>query len=137
MLRLAATAALPAYTPHTICRLDRLHHALHRIRCDGLAVDRGELVPDTCTVAVPALGPGNVAIAAVEVEVDDLAADTVAAVTPALTLAAHALIRELHPDWWRGTAGAPFHRVTRPRESAQRSVVRPLLELHALPFRQH
>jgi hypothetical protein len=38
----------------------------------------------------------------VEVEVEDLAAETVAAVMPALTLAAHALSRELHPDWWRG-----------------------------------
>jgi DNA-binding IclR family transcriptional regulator len=102
VLRLAATASLPAYTPNTICRPDRLHHALHRIRCDGLAVDRGELIPDICTVAVPALGPGNVAITAVEVEVEDLAVETVAAVTPALTLAAHALSRELHPDWWRG-----------------------------------
>jgi hypothetical protein len=36
------------------------------------------------------------------VEVEDLAVETVAAVTPALTLAAHALSRELHPDWWRG-----------------------------------
>ena len=31
-----------------------------------------------------------------------LGAETVAVMTPALTLAAHALSRELHPDWWRG-----------------------------------
>ena len=59
VLRLAATASLPAYTPNTICRPDRLHHALHRIRCDGLAVDRGELMPDIYTVAVPRVGPGQ------------------------------------------------------------------------------
>ena len=53
------------------------------------------------TVAVPVLGPGDIALAAVEVEVDDLSAETIATVTPVLTLAAHGLMRELHPSWRR------------------------------------
>ena len=47
------------------------------------------------------LGPGDIALAAVEVEVEDLSADTIATVTPVLTLAAHGLTRELHPSWRR------------------------------------
>ena len=96
VLRLIGTASLPAYTPNTSDPPGPAppRPAPHPVR--RLAVDRGELIPDICTVAVPALGPGNIAIAAVEVEVEDLAAETVAAVTPALTLAAHALSRELH-----------------------------------------
>jgi DNA-binding IclR family transcriptional regulator len=105
VLRLVAGAPLPAYTARTLTRPDQLHDALRRVRGDGVAVDRGELIPDTCSVAVPVLGPGAIAIAAVEVEVENLADDTVEAVTPALVLAAHGLVRELHPEWWR--AGRP------------------------------
>ena len=50
---------------------------------------------------MPVLGPGDIALAAVEVEVEDLSADTIATVTPVLTLAAHGLTRELHPSWRR------------------------------------
>ena len=55
----------------------------------------------------PSLGPGDIALAAVEVEVEDLSADTIATVTPVLTLAAHGLTRELHPSWRRERAGSP------------------------------
>jgi len=101
VLRRMATAQLTAYTPHTLTRADQLHHALHLVRRSGVALDRGELVAETRSVAVPVLGPGDVAIAAVEVEVADLSGATIAAVTPVLTLAAHGLVRELHPGWWR------------------------------------
>jgi DNA-binding IclR family transcriptional regulator len=101
ILRLIATAQLTAYTPRTLTRPDQLHHALHRVRCDGVALDRGELMASIYTVAVPVLGPGDIALAAVEVEVEGLSEDTIASVTPALTLAAHGLTRELHPAWWR------------------------------------
>ena len=51
----------------------------------GNAADQGR------SVAVPVLGPGDIALAAVEVEVADLADTTLAAVTPLLMLAAHGL----------------------------------------------
>jgi DNA-binding IclR family transcriptional regulator len=101
VLRLVSAGSLPAYTARTLTRPDQLHDALRRVREDGVALDRGELSPDVCAVAVPVLDPGAVAIAAVEVEVENLSADTVDAVTPALVLAAHGLVRELHPGWWR------------------------------------
>ena len=62
---------------------------------------QGELSAHVRTVAVPVLGPGDIALAAVEVEVEDLSAGTLATVTPVLTLAAHGLTRELHPSWRR------------------------------------
>lgn len=101
VLRRLGTASLPSFTAHTLTRSDQLHHALHRVRCDGRALDRGELSAQVRTVAVPVLGPGDIALAAVEVEVDDLSAETIATVTPVLTLAAHGLMRELHPSWRR------------------------------------
>ena len=105
VLRRVGTASLPGFTARTLTRPDQLHHALHRVRCDGRAVDRGELNAHVRTVAVPVLGPGDIALAAVEVEVEveDLSADTIATVTPVLTLAAHGLTRELHPSWRRST----------------------------------
>jgi hypothetical protein len=65
---------------------------------------------------VPVLGPGDIALAAVEVEVEDLSADTIATVTPVLTLAAHGLTRELHPSWRRNTRAphAPSGEVDEP-----------------------
>ena len=109
VVRLLCAAPLPAYTTRTLTRPDQLHDALRRVRGDGVAVDRGELTPDTGTVAVPGLDPGAVALAAVEVEVENVTPDTVEAVIPALTLAAHGLVRELRPDWWRAarSSGCP------------------------------
>jgi IclR family acetate operon transcriptional repressor len=118
IIRLVCAATLPAYTARTLTRPDRLHDALRRVRHDGVALDHGELSPDVFAVAVPVLDPGAVAIAAVEVEVENLSPDTVDAVTPALVLAAHGLVRELHPGWWR--AARPPGRGTAPdgQESA-------------------
>jgi IclR family transcriptional regulator, acetate operon repressor len=101
VLRRIGTASLTSFTARTLTRPDQLHRALHRVRCDGRALDRGELSAHVRTVAVPVLGPGDIALAAVEVEVDDLSAGTIATVTPVLTLAAHGLMRELHPSWRR------------------------------------
>ena len=122
VLRRVGTASLPGFTARTLTRPDQLHHALHRVRCDGRALDRGELNAHVRTVAVPVLGPGDIALAAVEVEVEDLSADTIATVTPVLTLAAHGLTRELHPFWRRNArarhpvrrSGAGVRRLTMP-----------------------
>lgn len=99
VLRRIATAPLPSFTARTLTRPDRLHYALSRVRCEGRALDRGELSAHVRTVAVPVLGPGDIALAAVEVE--DLSAEVIATVTPVLTLAAQGLTRELHPSLWR------------------------------------
>jgi DNA-binding IclR family transcriptional regulator len=96
VVRLITAAPLPAYTARTLTRPGQVHDALRCVRVDGVAVDRGELVPDTCAVAVPVLDAGAVPIAAVEVEVENITVETVEAVMPALVLAAHGLVRELH-----------------------------------------
>ncbi|MDT0347969.1 IclR family transcriptional regulator [Pseudonocardia charpentierae] len=102
--RTALASRLPGYTPRTVTRPDRLRRALAETRHHGYATDHGELDPQTCAVAVPVLGPGNVAIAAIEVQVDALTPHTLGEVAPTLTLAAHALGRELDPDSWRRSA---------------------------------
>jgi DNA-binding IclR family transcriptional regulator len=96
-IRLLVTGCLPTYTCRTLARADQLLHALQTTRRDGVATSRGELTTDSHAVAVPVLGPDAPALAAIEVEVDTVAPDTIAALIPALRLAAHALIRELHP----------------------------------------
>jgi DNA-binding IclR family transcriptional regulator len=95
-VRRVAAGGLTAYTARTLTRPDQLLHALQVTRNDGLATSRGELT-EALAVAVPVLGPDAVALAAIEVDVAALTPETIAAVTPALRLAAHALNRELHP----------------------------------------
>ena len=112
--RAALTSRMPGYTPHTVTRPDRLRHALAETRHLGYATDHAELDPQICAVAVPVLGPDNVAIAAIEVRVDALTPHMLAEVAPTLTLAARALGRELDPDSWRRSA-RPSQRHPSPR----------------------
>ena len=113
IVRLITAAPLPAYTARTLVRADQLLHAMQCTRRTGLAISRGELTVDTYAIAVPVLGPGNVAVAAIEVEIDEVTPDTIAAVTPALVLAGKGLSRELHPARYP-IAAEPVNHHTRP-----------------------
>jgi hypothetical protein len=79
-----------------------------------MATNHGELTGDTAAVAVPVLGPDSVALAAIEVEVDEITVDTIAAVAPALMLAARGLSRELRPDRYLQPAESADHHTRRP-----------------------
>jgi len=46
---------LPAFTPNTITDRDALYAELHRVRRDGVAYDREEIVEGLCCVATPIL----------------------------------------------------------------------------------
>jgi DNA-binding IclR family transcriptional regulator len=113
IVRLITAARLPGYTVRTLVRPDQLLHAVQCIRRTGLAISHGELTVDTYAIAVPVLGPGNVAVAAIEVEIDEVTPDTIAAVTPALVLAGKGLSRELHPARYP-RAAEPVNHHTRP-----------------------
>jgi DNA-binding IclR family transcriptional regulator len=55
---------LPAFTPATITERDALYAELHRVRRDGVAYDREEVVPGIACVAAPILdGEGSVVAA--------------------------------------------------------------------------
>ena len=125
VLRQARDGVVPGFTARTLTRPDQLHHALHRVRCDGRALDQGELSAHVRDRRGPVLGPGDIALAAVEVEVEDLLADTIATVAPVLTLAAHGLMRELRPclaavPAWPARAPAGWRRSRRLTMPARR-----------------
>jgi hypothetical protein len=63
-------------------------------RLTRLAVARWELEPDRSALAVPVFGPGGRVAAAIEVRVDDPAAE-LPTVRPALVIAGRSLTREL------------------------------------------
>ena len=63
-------------------------------RLSRLAVARWELEPDRSALAVPVFGPGGRVAAAIEVRVDDPAAE-LPVVRPALVIAGRSLSREL------------------------------------------
>jgi DNA-binding IclR family transcriptional regulator len=92
------TPSLPAFTPATVTAPEQLHRTLQCVRLHGMATCCGELQAGTCNVAVPVLGPGGTAIAAVGVDVPDLEPATLGKVVPALVLAARGLARELAVD---------------------------------------
>jgi DNA-binding IclR family transcriptional regulator len=98
IVRMVLTPSLPAFTPATLTAPEQLHRALQCVRLHGMATSCGELKPGVCGVAVPVLGPGGAAIAAIGVEVADLEQATLARVVPALVLAARGLARELAVD---------------------------------------
>jgi len=101
IVRPAVGSRLPAYTPWTQHRPDRLHRTLHQVRRRGYATDMGELYGNSRAVAVPVLDVDHSVIAAIETSVDNLAPDTLADVVPALTLAARCLGRVIAPpDEW-------------------------------------
>jgi DNA-binding IclR family transcriptional regulator len=85
---------LTAYTPFTLTAPDRFRRALAMARLSRLAVARWELEPDRSGLAVPVFGPGGRVAAAIEVRVDDPAAE-LPTVRPALVIAGRSLTREL------------------------------------------
>jgi len=85
---------LTAYTPFTLTAPDRFRRALAMTRLSRLAVAHWELEPDRSALAVPVFGPGGRVVAAIEVRVDNPAAE-LATVRPALTIAGRSLTREL------------------------------------------
>ena len=85
---------LRSYTPFTLTAPDRLRRALTRTRSERLAVSRWELQHGRSAVAVPVYAPTGAITAAIEVRVEDLAAE-LPVVRPALFTAGHRLTREL------------------------------------------
>lgn len=91
-------AGLTRFTPTTVTRPERLRWVLRTVRAMRIALCDGELDRAARAVAVPALGAGGAALAALEVGVRDLGQD-VAATWPPLRMAAAWLSRELaRPD---------------------------------------
>jgi len=85
---------LRQYTPATLTDPRILRTALRTIRSTRLAVSRHELSIGRCAIAAPVLGVGGLAVAAIELETDDLARD-VPTWRPALIIAAGMLSREM------------------------------------------
>jgi DNA-binding IclR family transcriptional regulator len=85
---------LPAFTPFTLTAPDRVRRALAMARLSWLAVARWELVSGRSALAVPVFGPGGRVAAAIEVRVDDPAAE-LPTVRPAMVIAGRSLTREL------------------------------------------
>ena len=88
---------LVTFTPRTVNTPDRLRRALRIVRLARTAVARAELSPGQSDVAAPVFGCGGVAVAALELEVRDLATDLEVA-RAALAVAARGLSRQLTVD---------------------------------------
>jgi DNA-binding IclR family transcriptional regulator len=80
-------------TPHTITSGEQLRRALARIRRTRLAISRGELRKGHCVMAVPVFGGRSDVVAALEVDVRNLA--ELRSIHAVLTMAARSLSREL------------------------------------------
>jgi DNA-binding IclR family transcriptional regulator len=85
---------LEAYTPFTVTAPDRFRRALAMTRLSRLAVSRWEYELDRSAFAVPVFGPRGRVAAAIEVRVEDPAAE-LPTVRPALAIAGRSLTREL------------------------------------------
>jgi DNA-binding IclR family transcriptional regulator len=94
LVDLFLSRGLTAYTPFTLTAPDRFRRALAMARLSRLAVARWELEQDRSALAVPVFGPGGRVAAAIEVRVDDPAAE-LPVVRPALVIAGRSLTREL------------------------------------------
>jgi DNA-binding IclR family transcriptional regulator len=94
VVRLLLMRGLKAFTPHTVTAPERLRRTLAMARLSRLAVARWELEPGRSALAAPVLSPDGGAVAAIEVRVEDPAAE-LATVRPALTVAARSLSRQL------------------------------------------
>jgi DNA-binding IclR family transcriptional regulator len=88
---------LVTFTPLTVNTPDRLRRALGIVRLARTAVARAELAPGQSDVAAPVFGCGGVAVAALELEVHNLAAELELA-RAALAVAARGLSRQLTVD---------------------------------------
>jgi IclR family transcriptional regulator, acetate operon repressor len=102
---------LVTFTPLTVNTPDRLRRALGIVRLARTAVARAELAPGQSDVAAPVFGCGGVAVAALELEVRNLATELEVA-RAALAVAARGLSRQLtvdpvDPPGWRQLRLAP------------------------------
>lgn len=82
------------FTPFTLTKAEELNAALRTVRATRFAVSDRELDRDSCAVAVPVFGIDGHAVAAIELQAQDLARD-VAAWRATLIVAAGSLSREL------------------------------------------
>jgi DNA-binding IclR family transcriptional regulator len=99
---------LPACTPYTCTRPERLRRTLAVIRLTRVAVVRREYDTDTSSVAVPVFGPGGAIAAALEVSVRHVC--DLGLAQPPLIVAGRTLTWELQGGHARGqwaTAGMP------------------------------
>jgi DNA-binding IclR family transcriptional regulator len=94
VVRLLLVRGLKAFTPHTVTAPERLRRTLAMARLSRLAVARWELEPERSALAVPVFGPEGGVVAAIEVRVEDPAAE-LATVRPALAVASRSLSRQL------------------------------------------
>ncbi|MGE3287344.1 MAG: IclR family transcriptional regulator [Pseudonocardia sp.] len=94
VVTMATAQRLRAFTPLTLTRADELNAALRTVRATRFAVSDRELDRESCAVAVPVFGTDGHAVAAIELQAQDLARD-VAAWRATLTVAAGSLAREL------------------------------------------
>ncbi|NMH97717.1 IclR family transcriptional regulator [Pseudonocardia acidicola] len=93
-VEIVVSGGLTAYTRYTITAPDRFRRALAMTRLSRLAVSRWELRMDHSALAVPVFGPGGQVAAALEVRVEDPAAE-LPTIRPALMIAGRSLTREL------------------------------------------
>ncbi|MDT0351698.1 IclR family transcriptional regulator [Pseudonocardia charpentierae] len=98
----AAAVGLTRFTPRTITESATLRYDLLRTRLRGYATSDRELDPTVRAVGVPVLDSRGTATAAIEVYVTDLSERALAHVTPALSVAAHALARQLDGTYENG-----------------------------------
>ena len=95
MAEMTIERGLRPYTTQTVTSPQQFRRALEIVRLTRAAVTRHELEAQTCTVAMPVLGPGGGALAAIELTVPDLGATTLKSASTALTLATRSSAREL------------------------------------------
>lgn len=84
---------LTAFTPRTIVNADQLRWVLKKVRANGFAVADRELRPDRTSIAAPVFGVGGRILAALEVDVGDVAAG-LDYVRPAMSVTAAGLSRD-------------------------------------------
>jgi DNA-binding IclR family transcriptional regulator len=94
VVHLLLMRGLAAFTPDTVTAPDRLRRALAMARLSRLAVVRWEFEVGRSALAVPVFGPDGEVVAAIEVRVEDPAAE-LATVRPALAVAGRSLSRQL------------------------------------------
>ena len=116
VIHLLLMRGLTAFTPHTVTAPERLRRTLAMARLSRLAVARWEFQVGRSALAVPVFGPHGAVVAAIEVRVEDPAAE-LATVRPALAVAGRSLSRQLS---YTHAACPPFDAGRRP--SSIRSV---------------
>jgi DNA-binding IclR family transcriptional regulator len=116
VVHLLLMRGLKAFTPYTVTAPERLRRTLAMARLSRLAVVRWELEVGRSALAVPVFGPGGGVVAAIEVRVEDPAAE-LAIVRPALVVAGRSLSRQLsctHAVCPRSSAGRQSRSIREP-----------------------